>query len=252
MAGSMNQRTFKSAVVNLILRNNRLAEAVARRVGPPLLFDLWQTARSWSQEPEDMVAATFGISPMEAQSVVGEARAAVETILDHTPPSLYPSHFAVESGTALVLYAAVRLQRTRVMLETGVADGMSTAVVLAAMERNGVGELHSIDIADDVGAFVEDRSRWTLHVVPGNNPAAVTRVIESVAPIDLFFHDGDHRYAQQSAEYEASWKALRPGGLLISDDVDWSCAFLDFVEANGLETTMLLDERKVAGAIVKA
>jgi hypothetical protein len=60
-------------------------------------------------------------------------------------------------------------------------------------------------------------------------------------------HDSDHSYSNHCAEYLAAWSALRPGGLLLSDDVDWSCAFFDF--AQGRDATMFLDRRRVFGAL---
>jgi predicted O-methyltransferase YrrM len=157
----------------------------------------------------------------------------------------------VEAGTAILLHAIVRQVRPHVMVETGVADGVSTAAVLAAMDTNGHGVLHSIDIADDVGSLVDNRERWKLHVV-APKPAAVAAVINSVGPIDVFLHDGDHRYVQQSREYATAWRALRPGGVLMSDDVDWSYAFIDFAKTHEEATVMMLDRRKVVGLLVRS
>ena len=51
---------------------------------------------------------------------------------------------------------------SRVMVETAVADGASSFVLLAALRKNGRGELHSLDIASDVGALVDNRDSWHL------------------------------------------------------------------------------------------
>ena len=164
-----------------------------------------------------MLQAIFGI---DTRGCVPDSRRqpVVESITCRRSTTAYPDFFAVEIGSVTPLHAIVRTKQPDVMIETGVADGFSTAVILAAMETNGRGELHSYDIADDVGACVTDRTRWTLHI----------REPLPSSPIDLFLHDSDHSYANQSAEYVAAWSILRPGGLLLSDDVDWSCAFLDF------------------------
>ena len=45
-----------------------------------------------------------------------------------------------------VLYAAVRARKPSVVVETGVAAGLSSACILAGLQRNGMGELYSIDL----------------------------------------------------------------------------------------------------------
>ena len=84
------------------------------------------------------------------------------------------------------------------------------------------------------------------------NQAAVAAAIRSVGPIDIFLHDSDHRYGPQLSEYTTAWRALRPGGILMSDDIDWSYAFIDFANDHDDATIMMLDTRKVVGLLVKS
>ena len=49
------------------------------------------------------------------------------------------------------LYAVLRHVRPKVAVETGVANGFSTAFSLLALERNGEGHLHSVDLPREVG-----------------------------------------------------------------------------------------------------
>src|SRR4051812_6926009 len=43
-------------------------------------------------------------------------------------------------------YAVCRARKPRVVVETGVAFGVTTAFILKALEQNGSGELHSVDL----------------------------------------------------------------------------------------------------------
>ena len=181
---------------------------------------------------------------------MAEARDAISELLERHSTN-YPPVFTVETRTAILLHAITRRVRPGVMVETGVADGLSTAVVLHALHANDHGTLHSIDIADDVGSLVDNRDRWTLHVVTPDE-AAVAAAIGSVGPIDIFLHDSDHRYGPQSSEYTTAWRALRPGGILMSDDIDWSYAFIDFANSHHDPAIMMLDTRKVVGLLVKS
>jgi len=133
----------------------------------------------------------------------------------------------------------VLLRRPSVVLETGVAMGFTTAVILAAMEDNNAGALHSIDLpplqvdaASFVGRVVPDelRERWTLHVGPSRS--LLPGLARKLAPIDLFVHDSDHSYAGQYEEYRQAWPHLACGACLISDDVSNS-AFIEFAAQVG-------------------
>jgi predicted O-methyltransferase YrrM len=225
------------------------AGLVAHQVGPARLPELRYHAASWHTSAAGAVRALTGD---ELPASVRAEHDAAAAALDERARSValaYPDYFRAENETGLLLYALVRLRRPRIVVETGVADGRSTALVLAALEHNGDGRLHSIDVARDVGGLVSARDRWELHVTDGG-AGALGDIMRAERPVDLFFHDGDHHYAAQTAEYELALSHLRPGGLLVSDDVDASYAFLDFCARHALPATALLDRSKVAGITV--
>jgi predicted O-methyltransferase YrrM len=124
------------------------------------------------------------------------------------------------------------------VVETGVAQGVTTAVILRAMAENREGTLYSIDVppphADDayVGSLVPDalRSRWTL--LTGLSQDELAPLLTELGTIDVFLHDAVHRYETQTEEYAQAWPRLRAGGLLMTDDVD-TPAFMDFAARVG-------------------
>lgn len=136
--------------------------------------------------------------------------------------------------------AVVRLLKPDVVIETGVARGFTSAVILATMRENGRGQLHSIELpppqvqpGEFVGkAVAQDlRERWSLHLGPSRG--ILPKLLQRLAPIDIFLHDADHTYLAQRHEYRTAWPALRSGGLLLSDDVG-NPAFVEFAkEVNG-------------------
>jgi predicted O-methyltransferase YrrM len=135
--------------------------------------------------------------------------------------------------------ALVSLMRPNVVVETGVALGFSTATILAAMRQNDRGHLYSVDLPSvqydhqrEVGSAVpaELRSRWTLAL--GRSQKVLVPLLHKVEPIDLFIHDANHAYSAQLREYRAAWPYLRPGGVLVSDDVG-NPAFVEFAAEVG-------------------
>lgn len=156
---------------------------------------------------------------------------------------------ATEHETGFLLYALVRHGRPQRVVETGVANGHSTYLILRALDENGTGTLHSIEVDEDVGQLVPARLRsiWRLHVL--DDWRDLRAVAGRIAPFDLFFHDGDHRYPGQFLDYEVAHAGLRRGGWMVSDDIDASWAFLHFCGSIGSMPSVLVEPRKVAGLV---
>jgi hypothetical protein len=140
---------------------------------------------------------------------------------------------------AAELYAIVRAAKPRVIVETGVASGRSSAHILQALDRNGIGQLHSIDLPNvqegsvlpegrAPGWIVPDslRGRWKLQL--GDSRELLPRLVESLDRVDIFLHDSDHSYEAMLFEFEQAYPKLTPGGLLLSDDTHLHTAWDDF------------------------
>jgi predicted O-methyltransferase YrrM len=145
-----------------------------------------------------------------------------------------------------VVAVCVRALRPEVMVETGVAHGYTSAAALGAMSDVGRGRLFSIDLPgirrdgvpdEEIGSAVpgEARDRWELRLGPSRRLLAP--LLRELGEIEVFLHDSDHTYASQLWEYRTAWPFIRPGGLLISDDVQ-NTAFLEFCEGAGVEPVL--------------
>ena len=133
------------------------------------------------------------------------------------------------------VYALVRLLRPETIVETGVADGTTSAYVLQALQDNGRGHLYSIDLPSErlppgkgPGWIVdaELRHRWTLRIGPSS--ALLGPLLNELQAIDVFLHDSLHTYDNMMFEYRAAWPFLKRDGLFLSHDVGRHAAFFDF------------------------
>lgn len=145
----------------------------------------------------------------------------------------------------------VRVARPGVIVETGVFDGESSAVILQALSDAGRGQLVSIDLpAGDPIPGSTDRMRET-RLPPGMAPGwliphslrsrhrlelgdsreLLPKILSGYPGIDMFFHDSLHTLDHQLFEYRTAWPRLVPGGLLLSDDILWNAAFHRFCRA---------------------
>jgi hypothetical protein len=122
-------------------------------------------------------------------------------------------------------------------VETGVARGVTSRVILEALARNGKGRLSSIDLPAldtavhaEIGAAVPDglRSCWTY--VSGTSRRRLPPLLAELGGIDLFVHDSSHTTRNLRFELERAWRAIGRGAV-IADDIERNRAFGDFTAA---------------------
>jgi hypothetical protein len=159
----------------------------------------------------------------------------------------------------LRLYRLLRDVRPQVAVETGVCNGVSTAFLLLALEDNGTGELHSIDLPEVAGEEYEEGTFWDgkggAVIPPGKEPGwmvppelgerwelvlgrsqdELPPLLDRVGQIDFFMHDSEHSYECMSFEFRTAWPALREGGVLVADDVNVNPAWAEFTGEVGRE-----------------
>lgn len=119
-------------------------------------------------------------------------------------------------------YAIVRALRPDRVVETGMHDGLGSTAVLAALERNGAGELISIDPKPGTGWLVPDRlrSRWR------SVRATSYEALASTGPIDLFIHDSLH--TPECERWELDTAARLGATVLLSDNAHAATTCADF------------------------
>lgn len=138
------------------------------------------------------------------------------------------------------LWCATRHTRPERVVETGVARGVTSRVVLEALARNGNGHLWSIDLPhpanDQLGVAVTAalQPRWTLLL--GTSKALLPGLLEERGEIDLFVHDSLHTGRNVEFELRLAWQHLRSGGLLFADDVHQNLGFHEFVRAENVSS----------------
>ena len=98
-----------------------------------------------------------------------------------------------------LLAALVRGLKPRRVLEIGVFEGGSSAIILDALEANGEGHLYSLD--PDPKCALPRQQRWMLTV--GRSPDDLAKVALGVPfGFDMAFIDGDHAQAAALADIE--------------------------------------------------
>jgi predicted O-methyltransferase YrrM len=232
------------------VRRLLFAFRVARR-SPALLLDyvrLWTGARK-APAPGAPAGDVAPISTDDAVALVADGpvtRGPAHAVVVESVAALGGDWASMDADTSLgeLAYALVRALRPDVVIETGVARGITSAFVLAALEDNGgAGALHSIDLPPPRMVELELvstaiphalRSRWTYHW--GSSRRLLRRVLrDAPGARRMFIHDSDHSYANMRWELETAWAALAPGDVLLCDDANFHAGFADAAAALGAD-----------------
>jgi len=142
-----------------------------------------------------------------------------------------------EPGMIRAVWCLIRHLRPANVVETGVARGFTSRMILEALERNRKGYLWSIDLPPvqapelhaQIGSAVDPelRHRWTY--LRGTSRQRLPRLLRDLGSIDLFVHDSRHTEQNVRFELDRAWAALRPGGAVVADDIDMNWGFNSFM-----------------------
>jgi len=197
-------------------------------------------AVSWESALRDLESRGGGAEEILDEPALHDLEEATRRILrgvHHENPR--GAQWPADSVLARCCYLLCRLIRPAVVVETGVAYGVSSAFILQALEENGGGVLHSVDLpplrrgyARSWGVAVPEtlKARWTLH--HGTSKRILPRLLEELGKVDVFLHDSLHTHRNMQREFEALWPRLRTGGVLLADDVERNRAFGELRERN--------------------
>src|SRR3990167_2788640 len=161
----------------------------------------------------------------------------------------------VNLDDALFLYWVVRQMKPKVIVQTGVCNGLSSAFMMLALAKNGPdGTLHVVDMPpvfdpnDDAwkvkdkvygvtipegktsGWLVPDAYRDRFEVLSGDAKDLLPPLLKKLGTCDMFYHDSDHTYDHMIFEFEESKKYLTESAVVVSDDISWNASLWDFAD----------------------
>jgi len=142
----------------------------------------------------------------------------------------------IEIDAPLELHAIARLQRPEHVVEVGVSSGVSSAYLLAALQRNGRGVLHSVDLPSASQRSSPSRNpSWSLPAgkssgwaVPpslrrawdlrlGDKADVIPRLAGELRRVDLVVYDVPHDEVDLVREFAYLDRRMRRGAIAIVD-----------------------------------
>ena len=175
-------------------------------------------------EIAEFVGGALGTGPDTVSALLGEL-GTDEELMNELRQGLRRRALANREpllGKRRALYCVVRMIRPGVIVESGVKDGLGSAVILRALERNEAegypGMLLGFDIDPDAGWLVDWRAR------PEHQSLFIGDVRDTLEPVleengvDLFINDSLHVYDHERFEFETAARYRRSSRLVLYCD----------------------------------
>jgi hypothetical protein len=147
-------------------------------------------------------------------------------------------------GHRLAWYAFVRELKPSLVVETGIQDGLSSIVLLRALERNGEegspGRLKSFDIMPGSGWLVSDRYRASWELTIGSTYDTLEGALEG-EEVGVMIHDSENTYESELFEFGVALRHAADQLLLMTNRAPVG-GLRDFAAENGLRYVEFAEE----------
>jgi len=165
------------------------------------------------------------------------------------------NNYAVE-----IIYFLMINFKPNIILETGVAAGLSSRCILEAIKKNSKGVLYSSDFPyfrlenpeKYIGYLAKDESNkdnWFLDI--RGDDIALHAIVKKMGNenIDLFHYDSDKSYSGRSNALKSIGSKLSSKTIIIFDDIQNNLHFKDLVEENKEDFHIIGYDGKFTGII---
>lgn len=159
-----------------------------------------------------------------------EIEAANATLRD-TPVKLHGP------GNLDLIFHLSEYVNARSAVETGVSAGWSTLAFLLSLKNRPGAQLASTDMsypgspkeaAQYVGCVVPQNLRDRWHLITEPDRVGLPIALAELPELDICHYDSDKSYDGRMWAYRHLWRALRSGGIFLSDDIEDNLGFFHF------------------------
>jgi len=212
--------------------------------------------RTWFERLHELLGAPWPCAQSEAIDAllaeVGELLAARGLGMGrHT----YGWYSDAEVSLCSAAWCTILHRRPEIVIETGVAHGVTSRVIIEAMRRNDQGQLYSIDLPQPLErqlhlqtgvAVPEDRrDRWTY--LQGTSRQRLGPLVAEVGQVGMFVHDSLHTARNTLFEMELAASAMVPGGVMLVDDIKSHHGFAEFARRHPEYQTLICESEDKIG-----
>lgn len=183
-------------------------------------------------ELANFVSIVCKIDVSQAESYIKEVRSDQE-ISSHLRTTLAEDRSMKDSnlllGRRLGWYAMVRAMKPKLVVETGVHQGVGAVTIITALRRNSEegfpGRYLGTDIDPEAGVLLNEEFLKHGELLYGDSIDSLKRIEDK---IDIFINDSDHSEIYEAREYEVIHSRLRAGALILGDNSHVTDALLKY------------------------
>ena len=125
----------------------------------------------------------------------------------------------VAYGRRVGWYALIRAMKPRLVVETGVAQGVGAIIITSALKQNAnegfPGQYLGTDIDINAGELFVAQFREFGEILYGDSIESLKKI---TLPIDIFINDSDHSAKYEAEEYECVKNMLSKNAIIIGDN----------------------------------
>jgi Methyltransferase domain len=212
--------------------------------------------RAWLEHLHGLLGAPW---PCPARPRLGELMADIDARLTGgglaTGRRTYGWYSDAEISLCSAVWCAAVHIRPEVVIETGVAHGVTSRVILEALRQNDRGHLWSIDLPHPLehdlhaqtGVAVTDECRTRWSYLEGSSRDRLPPLVAEVGHLELFVHDSLHTARNTLFEMEQAAARLAPGGVMLVDDIKSHTGFATFARRHPEYQTIVAESEDKIG-----
>lgn len=191
----------------------------------------------WDEHLHSLLGAPWPCGQRERlDSVIADIRARLAVQNVGFGRSTYGYYSDADLSLCQAAWCATVHTKPEAVIETGVAHGVTSRVVLEALNANGRGHLWSVDLPhpfnqqlhSQTAIAITDscRPRWSY--VEGSSKQRLPGLVAEVGSVQLFIHDSLHTARNTLFELNQAARVMEAGGVMLVDDISTHGGFAAF------------------------
>lgn len=199
-------------------------------------------------ELAQFISVVFNIELSQAESFITEVRTDKE-LNSHLIATLGRQKSMRDStmflGRRVGWYAAVRAMKPKLVVETGVSQGVGSVTIITALRRNlnegYPGRYLGTDIDAQAGVLLNEEFLELGKLLIGDSIASLEGIEDKV---DILINDSDHSEQYEAREYEVIQSKLGKGSIILGDNSHATDVLLRFSISNQRKFLFFKEEPK--------